>query len=180
MNKKITELGKFFASCKVTRVKNEGAKALELKDVEDTSVVFECDNEEDIAEGTKATPDGVFNFANGKKITIEDGVVTAIEVVEEVVEKPAIEPQADEAEEIEKDYRIAELEAENNDLKKANEELIAQVEELKKQLEGKEEEVEANNQRLAKLESFAKALQDEGDQHKEIHENKKAFSFKRK
>lgn len=170
MKKKLQEIGRFFAQCKVTRTKAQGAMALTMNDVADNAVVFEVNDESEIVEGTKASPDGTFTFANGKTITIEGGVVTKIEIAEEP--NPENNEKADEQEEIDKDARIAELEEENRQLRE-------EVATLRSRLDEMERDNEENAKALAHLEKLAKSIQI--DEHKEREEvEKRQFSFKKK
>lgn len=67
---------------------------------EDGEVLFTTEAEDDTLEvGMPATPDGEYTIADGRKVTIADGVITEI-----------VEPTTD-------DNRITELEAENADLR---------------------------------------------------------------
>ena len=184
MKEKLQEIGRFFASCKITRVKASGAMALSLKDVNDNEVVFEVNDESEIVVGTKASPDGTFTFANGKTITIEGGEVTTIEVAENP--KPEEQPaegkeKADEQEEIDKNARIAELEDENTQLKQALEDKDTLVKELEARIKELEGDNEANAKRLEHLEALAKSIQI--DEHREVEvpqPQAQKFSFKKK
>lgn len=176
MNERFKQIGKFFAQCKVTRAKASGAMALTINDVNDNEVVFEVNDEAEITIGTKASPDGVFVFANGKTIKIEGGEVVEIVTEIEVPEDPQPqEKKADEQEEIDKDAKIAELEVENEQLKQDVKTLRARIAEL-------EGDNETNAKRLAHLEALAKSIK--MDDRKELKEEqpqeKKAFSFKKK
>lgn len=190
MKEKLQEIGRFFASCKVTRAKASGAMALTLKDVNDNEVVFEVNDESEIVIGTKATPDGEYTFANGKTIKVENGEVSEISVEVEVPDEQPAEgnEKADEQEEIDKNARIAELENENAQLKEAlsdKEKKLADKDALVKELEARIKELEGDNEnnakRLAHLEALAKSI--EIDEHREKEEEQQAnakFSFKKK
>lgn len=190
MKEKLQEIGRFFASCKITRVKASGAMALSLKDVNDNEVVFEVNDESEIVVGTKASPNGTFTFANGKTITVEGGEVKTIEVAENP--KPEEQPaegkeHADEQEEIDKNARIAELEDENAQLKEAlsdKEQKLADKDALVKELEARIKELEGDNEanakRLEHLEALAKSIQIDEHREKEEEQPTGKFSFKKK
>ena len=191
MKEKLQEIGRFFASCKVTRAKAAGAVALTLKDVSDNEVVFEVNDESEIVIGTKASPDGTYTFANGKTIVVSNGEVESIETqVEEEQTAEQGKEKADEQEEIDKNARIAELEDENAQLKEAHsdkEQKLADKDALVKELEARIKELEGDNEnnakRLAHLEALAKSIQI--DEHREVEEQKEPqekakFSFKKK
>lgn len=178
MKEKLQEIGRFFASCKVTRAKASGAMALTLKDVNDNEVVFEVNDESEIVIGTKATPDGEYTFANGKTIKVENGEVSEIS---EEVEPTEGKEKADEQEEIDKNARIAELEDENAQLKQALEDKDTLVKELEARIKELEGETETNARRLAHLEALAKSIQI--DEHREVEvpqPQAQKFSFKKK
>lgn len=178
MKEKLQDIGRFFASCKVTRAKASGAMALTLKDVNDNEVVFEVNDESEIVIGTKATPDGEYTFANGKTIKVENGEVSEIS---EEVEPTEGKEKADEQEEIDKNARIAELEDENAQLKQALEDKDTLVKELEARIKELEGETETNARRLAHLEALAKSIQI--DEHREVEvpqPQAQKFSFKKK
>lgn len=178
MKEKLQDIGRFFASCKVTRAKASGAMALTLKDVNDNEVVFEVNDESEIVIGTKATPDGEYTFANGKTIKVENGEVSEIS---EEVEPTEGKEKADEQEEIDKNARIAELEDENAQLKQALEDKDTLVKELEARIKELEGETETNARRLAHLEALAKSIQI--DEHRELEvpqPQAQKFSFKKK
>ena len=183
MKEKLQEIGRFFASCKVTRAKASGAMALTLKDVNDNEVVFEVNDESEIVTGTKATPDGEYTFANGKIIKVENGEVSEISVDVKIPDKQPTEgkEKADEQEEIDKNARIAELEDENAQLKQALEDKDTLVKELEARIKELEGETETNARRLAHLEALAKSIQI--DEHREVEvpqPQAQKFSFKKK
>ena len=161
MKEKLQEIGRFFASCKITRVKASGAMALSLKDVNDNEVVFEVNDESEIVVGTKASPDGTFTFANGKTITIEGGEVKTIEVAENP--KPEEQP-AEGKEKADED--------ENAQLKQALEDKDALVKELEARIKELEGDNDANAKRLEHLEALAKSIQI--DEHREKEEEQPA------
>lgn len=161
MNKK---LNRFFVSMHYRAIA-KGAVALELRDVNDVAVTFNVADESEIAVGVEATPDGEYTFANGKKIKVKGGVVTEIEVEEKPTETEDAkfnpeEKKADEGEEIDKNAKIAELEAELVSKNEAIAELEKQVEELKKQ-------VEDNNKEMEKINDFVEKLGNV-ENHKEV------------
>lgn len=122
---------------------NKGIVALELNDIEDTSVSFNVVEAGEIAVGTEASPDGVYKFADGRTITIEGGVVTKIEVEEKVEETEVVE-EAKAEEEIE-GPATEELEGKIAELEAIIAEKDAFIAELQGKLDDQEKEIDKIN-----------------------------------
>lgn len=139
-------------------IKNEDF--IELFDVNDNSVIFYIQSVEQLVEGVNAQPDGEFVFADGKKITIENGVVTKIEVAEQPNEETVVEP-VNEGENVEVvEEQVVEqtkeevLQAENDALKAEIEELKSIIEKLTEDNSKKDEDIKEAEACLKEVQNF--------------------------
>lgn len=162
------------------------AEFVELFDVDNDSVVFYVSDPNSIEAGVEATPDGEFLFNDGMKVVVENGIVTSvekpveeapveempaeetIETVETVEEKPAEEPT--EEPEVDKDAKIAELEAEVEKLK-------ADLEAEKAAVTEKEEEIKEIEDDLKEIQNFYTQVNKGKSERVEENVEKKKFCF---
>lgn len=123
---------------KIGIVKNELKKRvkceeIELLTVDGKAVKFEAIDETQIGECTSCDAEnGEYIFPKFKAV-VEDGKVVSIEEITETPETPAVEN--DEQEEIDKDAKIAELEAVIEELRAKLAEKEKESEEIEKELE---------------------------------------------
>ena len=162
-------------------IKNEGVEPeiakLELADVNGTTVVFEAATLDDLSVGTKASPDGEFQFIDGLKVKVEGGEVVEIEreieVPEEQMEamkeamkgegegegeggeQPA-EPSetSEQGEPDEKDKLIEELQSKIGELTGQLESMTAQLQEVTKSAEEKQAEIDEISVELGEIKNF--------------------------
>lgn len=139
------------------------ADFIELYDVDNNTVTFYVADQNSIAEGVEATPDGEFLFSDGTKIVIENGKVVSIEApveeekVEETIETEEVKNEEKIEEEIEKKEEIVEEPKEDKDARIA--ELEAEVEKLKADLEAEKAAVTEKEEEIKEIEDDLKEIQ---------------------
>ena len=137
------------------------ADFIELYDVDNNTVTFYVADQNSIAEGVEATPDGEFLFSDGTKIVIENGKVTSIETskeekVEETIETEEVKDEEKIEEEIEKKEEITEEPKEDKDAKIA--ELEAEIEKLKAELAAEKAAVTEKEEEIKEIEDDLKEI----------------------
>ena len=103
-------------------LEEDKAQAMVLMTNEGVELTVERNDGEDIEVGDKASPDGEYTLDDGTVVVVADGVITEIRPAEELTEEPTEETEEGKCGDKEKkalEERIAELEAENAELKAA-------------------------------------------------------------
>ena len=126
MNDKQNKMGVLSALANFLGIKvaleEDKAQAMVLMTNEGVELTVERNDGEDIEVGDKASPDGEHTLDDGTVVVVADGVITEIRPAEELTEEPTEETEEGKCGDDEKkalEERIAELEAENAELKAA-------------------------------------------------------------
>lgn len=122
MNDKQNKMGVLSALANFLGIKvaleEDKAQALVLTTNEGTELTVERNDGEDIEVGDKASPDGEYTLDDGTVVVVVDGVITEIRSVDDMPEDTD-EGKCGDKEKKALEERIAELEAENAELKAA-------------------------------------------------------------